>query len=56
ARGYHERPELTEQRFVPDPFSHNPTARMYRTGDLARYRNDGTLECLGRIDQQVKIR
>ncbi|GAA5530710.1 amino acid adenylation domain-containing protein [Herpetosiphon gulosus] len=56
ARGYHERPELTEQRFVPDRFSHNSNARMYRTGDLARYRSDGTLECLGRIDQQVKIR
>jgi len=55
ADGYLGRPELTEQRFVPDPFRGN-TARMYRTGDLARYRADGNIECLGRNDDQIKLR
>jgi natural product biosynthesis luciferase-like monooxygenase protein len=55
-RGYLYRPELTQERFVPDPFSTDPTARLYRTGDLVRYQRDGNLEFLGRIDFQVKVR
>jgi amino acid adenylation domain-containing protein len=54
--GYHRRPELTAEKFVADPFSSLPDARMYRTGDLARWRSDGTIEYLGRIDDQVKLR
>ncbi|MFL6439679.1 MAG: non-ribosomal peptide synthetase [Terriglobales bacterium] len=55
ARGYLNRPELTAERFIPDPFGTAPADRLYRTGDLARYRTDGTIEFLGRIDDQVKI-
>jgi amino acid adenylation domain-containing protein len=55
-RGYLRRPALTAEKFRPDPFSDRPGARLYRTGDLARFLPDGTLECLGRIDHQVKVR
>jgi amino acid adenylation domain-containing protein len=56
ARGYLGRPELTRERFLPDPFSQQPGARMYRTGDLGRLRPDGALDYLGRNDFQVKLR
>jgi amino acid adenylation domain-containing protein len=55
ARGYLNCPELTAQKFVPDPFSADAGARLYRTGDLARWLPDGTIEFVGRIDNQVKI-
>ncbi len=55
-RGYLDRPELTAERFIPDPFATREGARLYRTGDLVRYRGDGTLEFLGRLDHQLKIR
>ncbi len=55
ARGYLRRPELTEQRFRNDPFHSDPNARLYRTGDLVRMGEDGELEYIGRIDQQVKV-
>ncbi|HEY2292056.1 MAG TPA: amino acid adenylation domain-containing protein, partial [Thermoanaerobaculia bacterium] len=56
ARGYWRRPELTAERFVPDPGAAEPGGRLYKTGDLARHRPDGSVEYLGRIDHQVKIR
>ncbi len=56
ALGYLNRPELTIERFLPDPFSERAGAVMYRTGDLGRWLDDGQLQCLGRNDDQVKIR
>jgi amino acid adenylation domain-containing protein len=53
ARGYHERPELTAERFIPSPFG---PGRLYRTGDIGRWNNDGALEFGGRLDDQIKLR
>ncbi|WP_298910929.1 amino acid adenylation domain-containing protein [uncultured Nostoc sp.] len=56
AQGYLNRPELTTEKFIINPFSDKKKARLYQTGDLARYQPDGNIEFLGRIDNQVKIR
>ena len=56
SRGYLNRPELTAEKFVPNPFSDDPDSRLYRTGDQCRWRADGNLEFLGRLDDQVKLR
>lgn len=56
ARGYLHADELTSERFLVDPFPHEPDARMYRTGDLARWNPDGTLQFIGRRDHQIKLR
>jgi len=56
ARGYLRRPDLTAQKFVPNPFAAEPGARMYRTADLVRYLPDGDIDFLGRLDHQVKLR
>jgi amino acid adenylation domain-containing protein len=56
ARGYWNHPELTQEKFIPNPFSIEPGTRLYKTGDRARYLPDGDLEYLGRMDEQVKVR
>jgi acyl carrier protein len=56
ARGYVRRPELTSERFRPNPFGSDPAGLLYRTGDLGRYLSNGDIEYLGRCDQQVKVR
>ncbi|MBG1265874.1 non-ribosomal peptide synthase/polyketide synthase, partial [Nostoc sp. WHI] len=56
ARGYLNLKELTEEKFIPNPFEETGESRLYKTGDLARYLPDGNIECFGRIDNQVKIR
>ena len=56
ARGYVNLPDLTAEKFIPDPFSSEPGKRLYKTGDLARYLPDGNIQYLGRGDYQVKIR
>jgi amino acid adenylation domain-containing protein len=56
SRGYHNRPELTAEKFIPNPFSRKEGQRLYRTGDSARYLSDGNIEFIGRKDNQVKIR
>lgn len=56
ARGYFNRPELTNEKFISNPFIQEETARLYKTGDLARYLPNGEIEYIGRIDNQVKIR
>ncbi|HXQ71731.1 MAG TPA: amino acid adenylation domain-containing protein, partial [Pyrinomonadaceae bacterium] len=55
ARGYHNRPDLTAERFVPDPFGKQPGGRLYRTGDAGRHLPEGVIQFIGRLDEQVKI-
>lgn len=56
ARGYHQRPGATAEKFLPHPFSRQPGDRLYKTGDLVRYQSDGQIQFLGRVDHQMKIR
>ena len=56
SRGYLNRPELTAERFIPNPYSQEVGARLYRTGDIGRYQEDGNVEYVGRVDHQVKLR
>lgn len=56
SRGYLNRPELTAEKFIPNPFDPTQGSRLYKSGDLARFENNGRIQCLGRIDHQVKIR
>ena len=56
ATGYYRRPELTAEKFIPNPFNSDPGSRLYRTGDRCRWRPDGLIEYLGRIDDQIKLR
>lgn len=56
SHGYLNRPNLTTEKFIPNPFSDDPKVLIYKTGDMARYRSDGMIECLGRVDHQVKLR
>ncbi len=56
ARGYRNRPDLTSERFISNPYTTASNARIYRTGDAARFRQDGSIEYLGRLDTQVKVR
>ena len=56
ATGYHNRPQLTAEKFITNPFDKSQATKLYKTGDLARYIPDGNIEFIGRIDQQVKIR
>ena len=56
ARNYHNRPQLSAERFIPNPFGAKPGARLYRTGDLVRYLANGSIEFIGRVDHQVKVR
>src|SRR5438045_9760930 len=56
ATGYLNRPELTAERFIPNPFSTETGARLYRTGDLARWLPNGQIDFFGRLDHQVKVR
>src|SRR5262249_15297355 len=55
-RGYFNKPMLTAERFIPDPFSTEPGSRLYKTGDLVRFLPEGEIEYLGRLDHQVKVR